>query len=106
MSLKTVRDEFEFKSHFVTCGCSSHMLQVERYDYRDGDDGFNFAIWERGRDGKKLRFRERLRWCWNILTTGTLWADDIIATNKDAQGVAEFILQNLPKEESNEETKK
>ena len=75
------------------------MFEVERYDYRDGDEGYNFVIWARGRDGKKIYgWREKIRWCWNILKTGSPWADDIIATNKDARGLAEFILQTLPKD--------
>jgi hypothetical protein len=98
--------EFEFKSHFIKCNCGCQMFEVERYDYRDGDEGYNFVIWARGRDGKKIYgWREKIRWCWNILKTGSPWADDIIATNKDARGLANFILQTLPKEESNEETK-
>lgn len=98
--------EFEFKSHFVKCMCSCQMLEVEKYDYKDGDHGFNFVIWARDRHGKKIfGLKERFRWCWNIIKNGSPWADDIIATNQDARGLAEFILQNLPKEESNEESK-
>jgi hypothetical protein len=97
--------EFDFKSHFVKCNCGCQILEVERYDYKDGDEGFNFVVWDRGRQGKRLRFKERIRWCWNILKTGSPWADDIIATNKDARGLAEFLIQNLPKEDSNEESK-
>lgn len=97
----------EFKSHFVKCNsCGCQILEVERYNYHDNDEGFYFTVWGRGREGKKIHgLRERLRWCWQILTKGSPWADDIIATNKDARGIAEFILQNLPKEETNEEQK-
>lgn len=99
-------DQFESKTHFVKCTCSCQMLEAEVYDYKDGDNGVNFVIWARGRDGKKIYgFKEKIRWCWNILKTGSPWADDIIATTQDARGLAMFILQNLPKEESNEETK-
>lgn len=98
--------DFVFKSHFVKCACSGHMLEAERYDYKDGDEGFNIAVWERGRDGKQIYgLKEKFRWCWNILKNGRIWADDIIVNNQDARKLAEFILQNLPKEETNEETK-
>lgn len=77
------------------------MLEAEIYDYKDGDAGVNFCVWSRGRSGKNLHsWREKFRWCWEILTKGTLWADDIIATNKDARELAEFILKNLPNEEN------
>jgi hypothetical protein len=96
-----------FKSHFIKCSCTCQQLECEVYDYKDGDAGVNFTMWKRGRSGKTLEtWKERIRWCWHILTTGSLWADDIIATNQDARGLAEFILQNVPLEQSNEETKK
>jgi hypothetical protein len=101
------KDLTVFPSHFIKCSCSGHMLECEVYDYMDGDAGVNFSIWERGREGKKLHtWKERLRWCWHILKTGCLWADDIIATNKEARGLAEFILQNVPKEQPHEENQK
>jgi hypothetical protein len=95
-----------FPTHFIRCDCGGHMLECEVYNWKNGDAGVNFTIWQYGRDGKQIRgWREKLRWCWQILKTGMPWADDIIATNKEARGLAEFILQNVPKEQSNEETK-
>jgi hypothetical protein len=76
------------------------MLEAEVYDYEDNDKGVNFVIWSRGRHGKKLNKKERIRWCQQIMKTGELWADDIIATNEDARKLAEFILQHVPKEQS------
>jgi hypothetical protein len=91
---------FDFKSHFLKCECGCQVMEIERYDYKDGDQGFNFTIWNRGRDGKRIvGWKEKFRWCWRIIKTGNPWADDIIATNQNARGVAEFILQNLPHEE-------
>ena len=97
------------KSHFTKCECSSHLLEVERYFYEDVgetettvDDGFNFVCWNYGHDGNIKGWKERFRWCWRILKTGNPWADSIIASNKNAREIAEFILKNLPKEELNE----
>lgn len=90
-------------SHFVKCDCSSHILECERYDEDKFNQGFNFAFWNYGQDGNERRkWKERFRWCWRILRTGNPWADSIIATNKNARGLAEFILKNLPMEETNE----
>jgi len=106
--MKLARTE-QCKSHFVKCDCGCQQMEVERFDYsyptKTGtivkDEGFNFTIWCRGRDGKRIYgWREKFRWCWNILKTGKPWADDIIVTNKRARGIAKFIIQNLPKEES------
>lgn len=93
----------ENKSHFIKCECTCHVLEVERYNYDEHDNGFNFTIWNYSRNGSKIRgWKEKFRWCWNIIKTGNPWADCIIATNNDARGVAKFILENLPKEEYNE----
>lgn len=93
------------KSHFLKCSCTCQILEAEFYDYGDWDTGVNFSIWARSRSDKKLCLRERFRWCWRILTTGSPWADNINATHQDAYGLAKFILKNLPSEEFNEKTK-
>jgi len=85
------------KSCLIKCTCGCQMLEAEVYDYGDGDEGVNFTVWARGRDGKRIwKWKERFRWCWNILTTGSLWADDIIVSNKDAHELAKFIVLNVP----------
>ena len=96
-----------FPTYLTKCDCGGHQLECEIFDWKDGEAGVNFSIWERGRDGKQIRgWKEKFRWCWRILKTGMPWADDIIVTNNEARGLAKFILQHLPMEESNEETKK
>lgn len=105
-SMESFGKSLNFPTHLIRCDCSGHMLECEVYNWQNGESGVNFSIWERGRNGKKIRsWREKFRWCWQILKTGMPWADDIIATNKEARGLAEFILQNVPKEQPNEETK-
>lgn len=106
MTSPEVISPLKFPSHFVKCTCTCQMLEAEVYNYGDGDKGVNFVIWGRGRQGKKLSKKERIRWCQEIMKNGTLWADDIVATNNDARKLAEFILQNVPKEQIHEETKK
>jgi hypothetical protein len=86
------------KSHFMKCDCYGHLLEVERYNYKDGDEGFNFTMWRQELDRRNLSWKERFRWCWHILTKGTPWADHIIATNERAREVAKFILDNLPQD--------
>lgn len=88
--------EEHHKSHYCKCDCNGHLLEIQRYDYKEGDDGFYFTMWANELSGGKLTWKERFRWCWNILTKGTPWADHIIATNESARRVAEFILETLP----------
>lgn len=97
-------------SHYTKCRCYSHTLEVERYVWHwesndgidDVEDGFNFAIWSLGFDGK-LSWLERIRWCWEIITKGRAQADSIIVTNEDACKIAKFIQQNIPNERSNKD---
>lgn len=72
------------------------MFEVERYNFGDGDEGFNFTMWEQGLNSPALTWKEKFRWCWRILTTGKPWADHIIATNQRAHEIANFILENIP----------
>lgn len=92
-------------SYFFKCACGADALECNRFEYDKTDQGFDISIWSMGKYNIPMSWRERFRWCWRILRTGNPWADSIIATNKSARELAEFILQNLPKEENNEETK-
>ena len=91
-------------THFAKCECTSHLLQAERYIYSNTDKGFNFSVWHYGHDGNIRRWKERFRWCWRILRTGNPWADSIIATDKCALELANFITSELKK--TNEKRKK
>ena len=84
-------------SHYTPCDCSCHLLQAERYYFDTTDKGFNFAVWHHNRNGIIRKWKERFRWCWHILRTGNPWADSIIATDKRALELANFILSELKK---------
>lgn len=85
------------KSLYTPCDCSSHILQTERYYFDTHDNGFNFSVWHYGHNGNVRGWKERFRWCWRILRTGNPWADSIIATDKRALEIAEFIQSELKK---------
>lgn len=82
---------------FIKCQCHAHALEIERFYYDEVDQGFNLSIWKLGSFNGKLRWRERLRWIWNILKTGNLWADQVIISNDQARDLASFMMSNLPK---------
>lgn len=89
-------NEYESPSYIIKCNCSCQMLECSVDDWDEDIRYFNFVIWSRGRDGKRFfTWKEKIRWCWNILTTGQIWGDDIIATSEDAKELAEFILNNI-----------
>jgi len=95
--------EGEKEPLLVKCECSSHMLELQRYDYgamKDTDkvdDGFYVSVWAYQGNINELPWKERIRWCWRLLTKGNLWADNIILTNQKAKEVSQYITQYLPK---------
>jgi hypothetical protein len=81
---------------FTKCECSSHILEVRRYDYCDeGDKGFYFTHWNYGRVNHPMGWKERIRWCWRILHTGDPWADSIVVSDENAIKISEYIKTNL-----------
>ena len=90
-------DPGDKNSLFIKCHCSCHLLEVQRYDYNEEDEGFYVSMWKFQTWREKLTWKERLRWCWNLITKGNLWADNIILTNEKAKEVANYINKHLVK---------
>ena len=92
------------KSLMVKCACHSEALEVTFWPEvaNASENEFWFTLWEMAPSRPKVCWRERIRWCRNILRTGNPWADHIIATPEQAKSVADFIYQNL----NGQETKK
>lgn len=74
------------------CDCYSHCLFVEK---DDEDNHFFISLFERGTDGRKMSWKERLRWCFYILTKGTPFTDMIVIDSKKAKELAEFFDKNI-----------
>jgi len=81
----------EDKSIMLKCDCSSEAIEVQRWS---DEDQFYFAYWQVG-FSRPLCWRERIRWCWNILRNGNPWADSIIVSPSKAKEIADFINQNI-----------
>lgn len=77
------------------CGCSG----VEIEDQTE-DKEFFFSMWTYGIDGV-MDWKQRLRWCWNIIKTGTPWVDHTILSDVKAKEMAEFIQARLQIREQN-----
>ena len=85
------------KSKFVRCDCFGHALEVRRdmeiVDGKITHKNFEICIWERyGESNRKMSWRERIRWCWQVLRTGRPWADQVTISDDKAKKLAEFIL--------------
>jgi hypothetical protein len=73
------------------------MLEVEKYEDDDTENGFNFSIWNLSCPTKKLSFKEKIRWILHIIFKGELWSDSIIVTEENAKSISEFINTNIEK---------
>jgi hypothetical protein len=87
---------------FLKCSCTSHAVEIQRYDYSQPEDvyedeGFYIAMWLQ-HFNYKLTWSERFRWILNIIRTGVPWADSVLLTNDQAKQLKQYIEQHLPKE--------
>jgi len=91
-------------SKFIKCDCYGHLLEIcrekEIVDNKVTFQNFNLSFWEWGTSTRPLSFRERIRWCWNLLRKGQPWSDHVILSDKKAKKLAQFILTEINKKKS------
>ena len=75
-------------SIFLICDCFSHGLLVEKFK---DEEEVSLSLFERGLSGRILPWRERLRWCWQILRYGKPWSDFIILNPENQKQLKEFL---------------
>ena len=83
------------RSIFIKCECHGEGLGV---DYDSEDDLYYFSYWSAGLSNKPLSFRERIRYCWAVLTKGKAFNDEIMLNKKGVLQLENFIL-NCSREE-------
>lgn len=75
-------------SIFVKCDCGSESLNIE---YDKTDESFYVSIWKYSNASSRLTWWDRLRFIWNILTTGKPYEDEIILSRDKAGLVSKFL---------------
>ena len=75
-------------SKFLICDCHSHALLVEKFE---GEEELHMSLFERGLNGRILSFKERVRWCWQILIHGRPWSDFIILNTENQKTLKDFL---------------
>ena len=82
---KTMTD----KSIFIKCGCGGEGMGV---DYDAEDKLYYFSYWSCGLSNKPLSWREKIRYCWNVLSKGKAFNDEIILNKEQINKLENFIL--------------
>lgn len=87
---------------WFSCDCSGEGLilddDIDKVEHEGKDiyvHSINLALWEYGQGKGKMDWKERLRWCWNILKKGIPWTDAIILTPDEAEKLAKEILRRI-----------
>jgi len=79
----------EDRSIFIKCACHGEGMGVD-YDSEDGH--YYFSYWNCGLSNKTLSWKARLRYCWNTLTKGKAFNDEIMLDQKSTDKLIDFLL--------------
>ena len=77
------------KSTFIKCSCGGEGMGV---DYDAEDNLYYFSYWSYGLSNKPLSWKERLRHCWNVLSKGKAFNDQLILTKQEVIKLDNFLL--------------
>ena len=84
---------------FFKCACSSEAIQVEvekNYFEMACCTEFNFSFWQEGFSFQKiLTFKDKLRWCWQIMTKGIPYTDMVVLNKEEATNLKKFLEEEL-----------
>lgn len=77
------------KEQYFKCSCSSEILRVSH----DEELGLTeFSVWEM-QNSHKAGWRQRLRWCWRILTEGSPYGDQVILEKEGVANLVDYLVK-------------
>lgn len=79
------------ENHYIKCECGSELIVVEP----DNDDAIIYmSMFEKGIDNNySMTLREKLRWCWHILTTGKPFTDELVLSYSEAKKLGNYLIK-------------
>jgi len=88
--------ELEPYEHFYAqCDCHGEAISIEP-DYEFPT--FYMAYWQQGlKDYRFMKFKEKLRWCWHILTKESPYNDQVCLSADEALRMCRYILYHYEK---------
>jgi len=82
----------EDKSTFLICDCHSHALFLEKFN---DEEEIYISFFERGMNGRILTWKERLKWCWQIIRYGQPWTDSVILGLENQKKLKKFLNESI-----------
>lgn len=83
---------------FVVCDCYGHALYLEMYQ-DDPNKDLWISLFERGTDGKKMCWSQRLRWAWHIIRHGHPFTDMVTINEDKVKELQQFLNNNFGRKE-------
>ena len=77
------------ESIFIKCSCGSEGIGI---DYDADDELYYFSVWSEGLSSKTLTIKERIRYCWRVITKGKAFNDQLILTKQEVIKLDNFLL--------------
>ena len=78
----------ESKTIFIKCECQGEGMSVE---YSKEDNLYYFSYWSYGLSSEKLSWRQRLRYCWEVLRKGKPFNDELIFGQDQTDELIDFL---------------
>ena len=86
----------KYNRKYYNCDCGTHILTLEKWEEdRPELDLFCIANFSMGhRKNESLTWKERFRWCWQIIRRGNVWGD-MITLNRDEANRLALDIQEM-----------
>jgi hypothetical protein len=81
------------KEIFIKCECHGEGLGIE---YDADDQYYYLSMWNHGFNNKILPWKERVRFCWQLLTKGKAFNDELILNQESVDILVSFLNKNRP----------
>lgn len=76
------------ETKFIQCECQGEGMGID-YDQEDGL--YYFSYWSQGLSNKRLGMRDKIRYCWRVLTKGKAFEDEIVFSSEKAKELSSWI---------------
>ena len=80
--------EANSRTIFIKCECAGEGMSVE---HDPKDDLYYFSYWSYGIGSEKLSWRQKIRYCWQVLIKGKPFNDELIFKQNQVNELVDFL---------------